>query len=324
MTKFLSIKYSCRENTKSYIYTMHAVQGALAVRRERQKRLQRSYSKRKHGSNSDGSRRPSEDVESGPVKGHTKEGTSMTSFYIGVFFILIGFLLIFSSMVPANIVNADWSRLLGVGIAFLLIGLLMVMVNRILSAQEDEELKSYVSSRLARSKSGHVLCRSRNPSLDVTKLAPPGGPPSRRGSYRDRPGSTRSINRSPSLRQTAGTEKAIERSSSVRKSIKKPSPSQSVSSTSGLAGLSNISRSNSQRVKCNPDSIVKSNHGAPASIKKSSTKEEFRSRSSSVKLGNIPTVLVQVTDDSNNSSSLILLGPGADSMSKNRYTFISL
>ena len=111
---------------------MHAVQGALAVRRERQKRVQRRMSdRRKPRKGSDGSHRPSnvsEDVETG-VPPRPKEGTSMTSFYIGVVFILLGFLLIFSSMVPANVVNADWSRLLGVGVAFLIVGLLMVMVN---------------------------------------------------------------------------------------------------------------------------------------------------------------------------------------------------
>ena len=297
---------------------MHAVQGALAVRRERNKRLQRRLSdkKKKHPNGDGGSRRPSEDVEAGEVVDQPREGTSMTSFYIGVIFILIGFLLIFSSMIPANVVNADWSKLLGVGVAFLIVGLLMVMVNRILSAQEDEQLKTYVSTRLGRTRSGQVLCRSRNTSMDFSKLAPPGGPPSRRTSYRDRPGSARSINRSPSIRQNAGGGKVIERNNSVRKSIKKPSPSGSASSTAGLVGNSSISRSNSQRLR-------NSNHSdMPTSLARSSTtKEDFRGRAASFKTRNLPTVLVQLTDDKNNSSSLLLLGPNTDSNSKNRYAF---
>jgi hypothetical protein len=197
--------------------------------------------------------------------------------------------------------------LLGVGVTFLLIGLIMVMVNRILGAQEDEELKSYVSSRLARTRSGHVLCRNRDVSIDFTKLAPPGpGTSSRRSSYRDRAGSSRSINRStiPSTKPNQNTVKGMERSNTVRRSIKKASPSQSLSSTTGPVALSNISRSNSQR-------ISKGNQEAKTSLHRSSTKEEFRGRTSSLKNGNLPTVLVRVTDETNNSSSLVLLGPGA-------------
>ena len=285
---------------------MHAVQGAMAIRRARQKRAQRRQSdKRRQQKGDDGSRRPScmsRDVESAtPDK--PKPGTSMTSFYIGIVFMLFGFLLIFSSMVPANVVNADWSRLLGVGVTFLLIGLLMVMVNRILSAQEDEELKRYVAGRLARTGSGQVLCRNRDPSIDFTKLAPP-GMSSRRSSYRDRAGSSRSINRSPSTKLNQNIAKSMERSSSVRRSIKKTSPSQSISSNTGPVLKSNISRSNSQRLsRCNQESRN--------SLTKSSIKEGFRGRTSSLKTGNLPTVLVRVTDDSNNSSSLMLLGPGA-------------
>ena len=296
---------------------MHAVQGALAVRRERNKRLQRRLSDKNKSlrNGSGGSRRPSDDVEGGEVVEQPREGTSMTSFYIGVVFILLGFLLIFSSMIPANVVNADWSKLLGVGVAFLIVGLLMVMVNRILSAQEDEELKTYVSTRLGRTRSGQVLCRSRNTSMDFSKLAPPGGPPSRRGSYRDRPGSTRSINRSPSMKQTVGGGKVIERNNSVRKSIKRPSPSQSVSSTTGLVGHASISRSNSTRVKNSHHSDINT-----SMARSNTTKENFRGRATSFKTRNLPTVLVQLTDDKNNSSSLLLLGPNPEPNTKNRYT----
>ena len=155
--------------------------------------------------------------------------------------------------------------------------------------------------------------------MDFTKLAPPGGPPSRRASYRDRPGSTRSINRSPSMKQAAGSSKVIERNNSVRKSIKKPSPSQSISSTTGLLGTSSgVSRSNSQRIKnshptdLNTASFTRSN----------TTKEDFRGRAASFKTRKLPTVLVQLTDEKNNSSSFLLLGPNAESNTKTRYIMI--
>ena len=236
----------------------------------------------------------------------------MTSFYIGVIFILLGFLLIFSSMIPSNVVNADWSKLLGIGVAFLIVGLLMVMVNRILSAQEDEELKTYVSHRLGRTRSGHVLCQSRNQSLDFTKLAPP-GTSSRRPSYRDRPGSIRTINRSPSIKQNSNNTKPMERSSSVRKSYKKHSPNQSILNTTGPVTSSNITRSHSQRIKSTHNHETNN-----SSITRSSTKDGFRGRTTSFKHGDLPTVLVKVTDDKSNSSSLILIGPGLGSNSKIR------
>ena len=52
------------------------------------------------------------------------------------------------------LVQADWSRLLGVGLAFIFIGLIMVMVNRILTAREEEELSQYVKQRLSRTRCG--------------------------------------------------------------------------------------------------------------------------------------------------------------------------
>ena len=138
---------------------------------------------------------------------------------------------------------------------------------------------------------------------------------SRRASYRDRPGSTRSINRSPSMKQAAGSSKVIERNNSVRKSIKKPSPSQSISSTTGLLGTSGVSRSNSQRIKS-------SHHSDMNFTRSNTTKEDFRGRAASFKTRNLPTVLVQLTDDKNNSSSLLILGPNPDSNTKTRYILI--
>ena len=49
-------------------------------------------------------------------------------------------------------VQADWSRLLGVGVAFIFIGLIIVMVNRIITAREEEELTQYVKQRLSRTR----------------------------------------------------------------------------------------------------------------------------------------------------------------------------
>ena len=45
---------------------------------------------------------------------------------MGIVFILLGFLMIFFSMIPSAVIKADWSQLLGVGVAFIFIGLIMV------------------------------------------------------------------------------------------------------------------------------------------------------------------------------------------------------
>ena len=87
--------------------------------------------------------------------------SSVTAFHLGVVFILIAFLLLFSGLISRSrsgqALDSDWSTLIGVGIALLLIGLFMVMVNRILTEREEEELAKYVHHRLARTRSGHAL-----------------------------------------------------------------------------------------------------------------------------------------------------------------------
>ena len=56
--------------------------------------------------------------------------------------------------VSQTLLQADWSRLLGVGVAFIFIGLIMVMVNRIITAREEEQLSRYVKQRLDGGRAG--------------------------------------------------------------------------------------------------------------------------------------------------------------------------
>lgn len=146
---------------------MYAIQGAMAIRRERQRREQKRSSqiKRTSTKNSRGgsqSPRPSECSVNIPQP-PPKTESSLTAFHLGVVFILLGFLMVFSSMVSNSVVEADWSHLLGVGVTFIIVGLIMVMVNRIITAREEEELARYVSGRLSRTRSGHALVRDLEP-----------------------------------------------------------------------------------------------------------------------------------------------------------------
>ena len=158
---------------------MHAIQGAMAVRRERRKRDdRRRMSSVRNGAEGEAEHNGGESAIGATdvtlnvtLKGsQNKEeraaaadssSSSVTAFHLGVVFILIAFLLLFSGLISRSrsgqALDSDWSTLIGVGIALLLVGLFMVMVNRILTEREEEELAKYVHHRLARTRSGHAL-----------------------------------------------------------------------------------------------------------------------------------------------------------------------
>ena len=149
---------------------MHAVQSAMAVRREREKREQRRQSQIRRSSSkspraSDASHASADQhaghpaVPEEPEKAPNPAESSLTAFHLGVVFILLGFLMVFSAMITNSMMqnNNNWSSLLGVGVTFIIVGLIMVMVNRIISAREEEELAKYVSQKLARTRSGYQI-----------------------------------------------------------------------------------------------------------------------------------------------------------------------
>lgn len=146
---------------------MHAISGAVAIRRERQKREQRRSSRQARGSEEVNVSDKAE-VTFDRLPPPKAKSSSLTAFHLGVVFILLGFLMIFSGMIPSSLtVDADWSKLLGAGVTFLMIGLVMVMVNRIVGAKEEQELRHYVSHRLSRTRSGHALCRDPESLYDL-------------------------------------------------------------------------------------------------------------------------------------------------------------
>ena len=147
---------------------MHAIQSALAIRREREKREQRRLSRIQRSSSKSPRDSDVSNLESNPEarpvapevpEPPKPESSSLTAFHLGVVFILLGFLMVFSAMITDSMVEGDWSHLLGVGVTFIMVGLIMVMVNRIISAREEEELAKYVSQRLARTRSGYHIGR---------------------------------------------------------------------------------------------------------------------------------------------------------------------
>ena len=117
--------------------------------------------------------------------------------------------MVFSAMVTNSMVEGDWSHLLGVGVTFIIVGLIMVMVNRIITAREEEELAKYVSQRLARTRSGYNIgardleaaeaASSHHASLHLQHHRS-----SRRPSHQPRSASTRRSVRKGSIAVTGG------------------------------------------------------------------------------------------------------------------------
>ena len=220
---------------------MYAIQGAMAIRRQRQMRENRRLSQIRmsiksgpKGSQSPrgsdaGTICPDDPMPILQIKGPPKAETSQTAFYLGVVFILLGFLMIFASMISNSSPENNWSNLLGVGVTFLLVGLIMVMVNRIITAREEEELTRYVSHRLGRSRSGHTLVRDAESGEDFhhhqqrcykQQLAKPRSPRPVK-SPRDKP-----VDPFPKFRQSS---QASTRAGSARTSPVIPGPKSVVS-----------------------------------------------------------------------------------------------
>ena len=157
---------------------MHAVQGAMAIRREREKREKRRQSRIERSNSKSPRNSDVSNLEKGEADKRTvpdplkppKPESSLTAFHLGVVFILLGFLMVFSAMITNKMVEGDWSSLLGVGVTFIMVGLIMVMVNRIITAREEEELAKYVSNRLARTRSGYHIGKDLSDPQDLNLL----------------------------------------------------------------------------------------------------------------------------------------------------------
>lgn len=242
---------------------MYAIQGAMAIRRQRQMRENRRLSQvrmsTKKGSTStprgsDAAASAGEAATAAAAhyepKSPPKTETSQTAFFLGIVFILLGFLMIFASMISNSGYENHWSRLLGVGVTFLLFGLIMVMVNRIISAREEEELSQYVRHRLGRSWSGHTLFRDTDSGEDF-HIRMAAQLHKEKGSMPPRSPRDKSVDPFPKFRQGSQVSTRV---GSARTSPIGPGP-KSFSQHSSLAG-SNHHVQNGKPVVSEPIPIV--------------------------------------------------------------------
>lgn len=97
----------------------------------------------------------------------TKVVSSVGMLHIGVVFMVFGGFLMVSALLPATDDDATpnstktelWNELLFSGIFCLVIGIFLIILNHFVSKQADDDLNTYVSNQLNRSKSGHRLVR---------------------------------------------------------------------------------------------------------------------------------------------------------------------
>lgn len=98
----------------------------------------------------------------------SKMVTSVGMMHIGVVFLMFGAVMLVWGLVPSDYTawtsvqpsTKSWFNELVVTGAFACaIGLFLVMLNRIISKREEDDLNAYVQSQLTRSRSGHRLVR---------------------------------------------------------------------------------------------------------------------------------------------------------------------
>ncbi|XP_076061434.1 uncharacterized protein LOC143037201 [Oratosquilla oratoria] len=150
---------------------MQAVQSALAIRRQRSRRedARRAQARRASGATPrpsvvslDGKVYFDEEQENKKILGQ------MTMFHVGAVFIVIGLMLVTTSLMPGYLKtqNPDSrNNLLGTGCFCVFIGGVLTTISRFVSNNEEKELNKYIKRRLARSKSGHRLVRDAESGL---------------------------------------------------------------------------------------------------------------------------------------------------------------
>ncbi|XP_046395399.1 uncharacterized protein LOC124162794 isoform X1 [Ischnura elegans] len=90
--------------------------------------------------------------------------------HIGIVFLVLGLFLVVSGLLPSSSDGPpppgpagtgfpQWIELLGAGIFSIVVGVTLIIINRVMARKEDQRLSEYVKSQLTRSKSGHRLVR---------------------------------------------------------------------------------------------------------------------------------------------------------------------
>lgn len=166
---------------------MHAVglHSALAIKRQRKRRdEQRRARERRYSTQSMESGFTSPRASIGSLDHHrhhqaaqvhraagggmldSKVVTSIGMLHIGVVFLVLGAFLLASGLLPGDLASWSskasggwWNELVATGLFALIVGVFLIILNKVIARKEENDLEAYVQRQLTRSRSGHRLER---------------------------------------------------------------------------------------------------------------------------------------------------------------------
>ncbi|KAK9882946.1 hypothetical protein WA026_001163 [Henosepilachna vigintioctopunctata] len=162
-------------------FQMHGSAGlhsAMAIKRQRRLREQMKKRERERRLSSRTSSidsidpPPSRQKSSRPPTESTL-ASGIGMLHIGVCFLVLGLFLIGSGLLPDDMMSWTtggwWNELVATGIFVVALGIFLIILNRIISKREEDDLNEYVQRQLTRSRSGHRLERDVETGCLTTK-----------------------------------------------------------------------------------------------------------------------------------------------------------
>ncbi|XP_015512669.1 uncharacterized protein [Neodiprion pinetum] len=167
------------------MYTV-GLHSALAIKRQRKRRdEQRRARERRYSAQSGESGLTSPRASTGSLDHHPRhhhaaqvhraagEGvldskvvTSVGMLHIGVVFLVLGAFLLASGLLPGDMASWSskssggwWNELVATGIFASVMGIFLIVLNKVIAKKEEDDLEEYVQRQLTRSRSGHRLER---------------------------------------------------------------------------------------------------------------------------------------------------------------------
>lgn len=100
-------------------------------------------------------------------------GASIGMLHIGVCFLALGLFFIGSGLLPDDMISwrsvGWWNELVTTGLFVAALGVFLIILNRVMTKREEEDLNEYVQRQLTRSRSGHRLERDVETGCLTTK-----------------------------------------------------------------------------------------------------------------------------------------------------------
>lgn len=159
---------------------MHGLAGlhsARAISRQRQMRAKKRAIERERRLSSrtdsiDSMDRPHTRATLATLPEH-RVGASIGMLHVGICFVALGLFFVGSGLLPGDVLTwrrvGWWNELVATGLFVSLIGILLIVLNRVMTKREEDDLNEYVQRQLTRSRSGHRLERDVETGCLTTK-----------------------------------------------------------------------------------------------------------------------------------------------------------